>query len=84
MTIPLMVACTSHKARGMIIIMIHQYKLNGFNIVLDVYSGSVHCVDDLAYDIIGLYESNEQETIISMMLENMLMFKRSPDRRYRT
>ena len=26
--------------------MIHQYKLNGFNIVLDTYSGSVHCVDD--------------------------------------
>ena len=32
--------------------MIHQYKLNGYNIVLDVYSGSVHAVDDLAYDVI--------------------------------
>ena len=29
--------------------MIHQYKLNGYNIVLDVYSGSVHAVDELAY-----------------------------------
>ena len=28
--------------------MIHQYKLNGYNIVLDVYSGSVHAVDELA------------------------------------
>jgi len=36
--------------------MIHQYKLNGCNIVLDVYSGSVHVVDDVAYDIIALYE----------------------------
>ena len=35
--------------------MIHQYRLNGFNIVLDVNSGSVHCVDDVAYDIISLF-----------------------------
>ena len=28
--------------------MIHQYKLNGYNIVLDVYSGCVHAVDELA------------------------------------
>lgn len=35
--------------------MIHQYKLNGFDIVLDVNSGSVHCVDDVAYDIISLF-----------------------------
>lgn len=35
--------------------MIHQYKLNGYNIVLDVYSGSVHMVDDVAYDIIQLF-----------------------------
>ncbi|AVF20293.1 hypothetical protein ABNB59_08410 [Paenibacillus larvae] len=37
--------------------MIHQYKLNGYNIVLDTYSGSVHVVDDLAYEIIALYET---------------------------
>ena len=29
--------------------MIHQYKLNGYNIVIDVYSGSVHSVDEVAY-----------------------------------
>ena len=34
--------------------MIHQYKLSGYNIVLDVYSGSVHAVDDVAYDAIAL------------------------------
>ena len=32
--------------------MIHQYKLNGYNIVLDVFSGSVHITDDAAYDAI--------------------------------
>ncbi len=36
--------------------MIHQYKLNGFNIVLDTFSGSVHCVDEVSYDIIAMYD----------------------------
>lgn len=36
--------------------MIHQYKLNGYNLVLDVYSGSVHVVDDLAYDAVALLD----------------------------
>ena len=36
--------------------MIHQYKSNGYNIVLDVNSGSVHVVDELVYDILALYE----------------------------
>ncbi|MGS2780137.1 thioether cross-link-forming SCIFF peptide maturase [Robertmurraya sp. GLU-23] len=49
--------------------MIHQYKLNGYNIVLDTYSGSVHVVDELAYDIIGLYEHASSEKIVTMMLE---------------
>ena len=48
--------------------MVHQYKNNGFNIVLDVNSGSVHVVDELVYDIIGLYEDNDKESIIKMML----------------
>ena len=32
--------------------MIHQYKNNGYNIVLDVNSGAVHVVDDIVYDVI--------------------------------
>lgn len=44
--------------------MIHQYKSNGYNIVLDVNSGSVHVVDDLTYDIISMYEDNDKDTII--------------------
>ncbi len=36
--------------------MIHQYKNNGYNIVLDVNSGAVHIVDDLVYDIIPSME----------------------------
>ncbi|MCI9436241.1 MAG: thioether cross-link-forming SCIFF peptide maturase [Lachnospiraceae bacterium] len=36
--------------------MIHQYKSNGYNIILDVNSGSVHVVDDVVYDIVPLVE----------------------------
>lgn len=32
--------------------MIHKYKLNGYNIVLDVHSGGVHIVDELTYDML--------------------------------
>ena len=35
--------------------MIHQYKNNGYNIVLDVCSGSVHVVDDVVYDVLARY-----------------------------
>ena len=49
--------------------MIHQYKLNGYNIVLDPASGSVHSVDDLAYDIIELFPDHKREEITALMLE---------------
>ena len=43
--------------------MVHQYKNNGYNIVLDVNSGAVHVVDDAAYDVISLYELKGREEI---------------------
>lgn len=43
--------------------MIHKYKLNGYNIVLDVNSGAVHVVDDLAYDILEYTDENMSEII---------------------
>ena len=48
--------------------MIHQYKLGGLPIVLDTCSGSVHVVDDIAYDIIALYEEKSKEEIITDMM----------------
>ena len=48
--------------------MIHQYKLNGYNIVLDIYSGSVHCVDEVAYDMIAMYEQHSKQEIVDAML----------------
>ena len=44
--------------------MVHQYKLNGYNIVLDTCSGSVHTVDDVAYDIIESYKTSSTDEII--------------------
>lgn len=49
--------------------MIHCYKLGGLNIVLDVYSGSVHLVDEVAYDIIEMYEKSSKEEITAEILE---------------
>ena len=45
--------------------MIHQYKLNGFSIVLDVCSGSVHAVDEPTYDMIAVFEGSDREAALS-------------------
>lgn len=47
--------------------MVHQYKNNGYNIVLDVNSGAVHVVDDVAYEVITLFESGTKEEIIQQL-----------------
>ena len=44
--------------------MIHQYKSNGFNIVMDVESSSIHLVDDVTYDVISLYEEKSADEIL--------------------
>ena len=49
--------------------MVHQYKLNGYNIVLDSCSGSIHVVDDVAYDIIAMYQDNSPEEIVEAVSE---------------
>ena len=45
--------------------MIHQYTLYGLNVVLDICSGSVHIVDDVAYDIIERFENETKEQIVA-------------------
>lgn len=49
--------------------MIHQFELDGFYIVLDVQSGAIHVVDEVAYDVIALYKEKSPEEIVSLMLE---------------
>ena len=52
--------------------MIHQYKLGGYNIVLDICSGSVHAVDDIAYDIIEIFENKSQGEVINAISQKHL------------
>jgi len=49
--------------------MVHCYKLGGYNIVLDICSGSVHVVDEVAYDIIENYEKLSKSEIKNLVLE---------------
>lgn len=50
--------------------MIHQYKSNGYNMVLDVNSGSVHVVDDVTYDVLSLMDQGKQEEDILQTLKS--------------
>jgi uncharacterized protein len=49
--------------------MIHQYKLGGYNVVLDICSGAVHLVDDIAYDMIEIFENHTQGEVFSKIKE---------------
>ncbi len=49
--------------------MMHQYALNGYHIVLDTCSGSVHAVDPPAYDLIALYPDKTEAEIIAILLD---------------
>ena len=49
--------------------MIHQFKQGGLCVVVDVFSGAIHLVDDVAYDIIALYETTEKEQIVNTLVE---------------
>ncbi len=50
--------------------MIHQYKNNGYNIVLDVNSGAVHVVDEVTYDVIALYQEKSSDEIVEALKES--------------
>lgn len=51
--------------------MIHKYKLNGFNIVLDVNSGGVHIVDELTYDLLDNVEPPFEEKCPQKVMEKL-------------
>ena len=63
---PVQAALFLYKENGR---MVHQYQLNGYNIVLDTCSGSIHVVDEVAYDIIALYPDHTADEIVSAMME---------------
>ncbi len=48
--------------------MVHQYKLNGYNIVLDTCSGAIHAVDEVAFDMIAQFKSKEKSVLIEELV----------------
>ena len=51
--------------------MIHKYKLNGYNICLDVHSGAVHVLDDIAYDVLACCDENMTEVCPDKMYDEL-------------
>ncbi len=49
--------------------MIHQYKMGGRNIVMDIASGSIHEVDDATYDMIELYGKEDRESVVKTIAD---------------
>ena len=61
--------------------MIHQYRNNGYNIVMDVNSGSVHVVDDCVYEVLPAVEqlfaqgNRDRESILDAVLKGGYHFE---------
>lgn len=50
--------------------LIHRYKSNGFNIVLDINSGCIHLVDEVTYEVLPYLEEGLGTEAIAEKLEN--------------
>lgn len=59
--------------------MIHKYKLNGLNIVIDVNSGGVHIVDDLTYDLLDNVFPPFDEECPRKVIEKLSKFNKEED-----
>ncbi|MCF0128700.1 MAG: thioether cross-link-forming SCIFF peptide maturase, partial [Pseudobutyrivibrio sp.] len=49
--------------------MIHQFKNNGYNIVIDINSGAIHVVDELVYDFLGFWQESGRDAAFNKMKE---------------
>ena len=49
--------------------MVHRYKMNGYNIVLDSCSGTIHVVDEPVYDVIAMFQDNDEDTITQVVCD---------------
>lgn len=59
--------------------MIHKYKLNGYNIVLDTHSGGVHVVDDITYDLLDNVQPPFGEKCPEKLVEKLSKFYSKED-----
>ena len=51
------------------LILVHQYKNNGYNIIMDVNSGSIHVVDDLVYDMVMILNEHEPYKVLRTVIK---------------
>ena len=47
--------------------MIHQFKNNGYNVVIDINSGAIHVVDEITYDFLALWQELGEEKATDAM-----------------
>lgn len=59
--------------------MIHKYKLNGYNIVLDVNSGAVHVVDELTYDLLDNVQPPFEDVCPEKVVKKLSRFYKKED-----
>ncbi|MCI5911403.1 MAG: thioether cross-link-forming SCIFF peptide maturase [Oscillospiraceae bacterium] len=59
--------------------MIHKYKLNGYNIVLDVNSGAVHVVDELTYDLLDNVQPPFEDVCPEKVVTKLSRFYKKED-----
>nr|WP_330381844.1 thioether cross-link-forming SCIFF peptide maturase [Defluviitalea phaphyphila] len=45
--------------------MIHKFSMDGINIVMDIYSGAIHVVDDIVYELVDYYKKYDKEKLIN-------------------
>ena len=50
--------------------MIHQFKNNGYNIVIDINSGAIHVVDEITYDFLALWQEKGRDEAFAQMKES--------------
>ena len=67
------------RLRGGKKLMIHKFKLTGYNIVIDVNSGTIHVVDDLTYDLLDNIEPPFSSVCPEEVLEKLQKFHRKED-----
>ncbi len=49
---------------------IHQFKNNGYNIVIDINSGAIHVVDEATYDMLALWQEQGRDGALTAMRDN--------------
>ena len=59
--------------------MIHKYKLDGYNIVLDVNSGAVHVVDELTYDLLDNVQPPFEDVCPEKVVKKLSRFYKEED-----